>query len=108
MVSVCVLIALAVKSKKIMYALKLMQAERETYDELVADNTPLNSSLVVESAKRFNGYRQEAVTARLELILHRRAVGLVVDNHKIVHEKFPIGERMPVHDGEETIAKKNR
>jgi ribosome-binding ATPase YchF (GTP1/OBG family) len=96
--------ALGKQSKKILYALKLMQAERETYDELVGvDENPLTSSEVVESAKRYNQYRQEAVTARWELMVHRQAVGFIVDNHKIVHEKFPIGEQLPVHDGEEVI-----
>lgn len=103
--------ALGKQSKKILSSLRLMEQEREEYDELVNGDDgkktyALNSSLVIDCAKRHNEYRQEAVTARWELLVHRQAVGFLVDNHKIVHEHFPIGEKLPVHDGIEVIVEK--
>lgn len=100
--------ALGKQSKKILYALKLMKTERETYEELMEQNHPVTSLEVVESANRYNAYRQEAITARWELMVHRQAVGFIVDNHKIVHEKFPIGERLEVHDGGVVVEMKKK
>lgn len=101
--------ALGRQGEKILYAMKLMRLEREKYEELVVnDKHPLNSTEVVDCAKLHNEYRKEAVTARWELTVHRQAVGFIVNNHKFVQDNFPIGEALPIHDGETEIVDKKK
>jgi hypothetical protein len=92
--------ALGRQGEKILYSLRLMQEERDRYNELVQQQS-ISSDQVRESAERYNNHRQNAVKARWELMVHRQAVGFVVNNHKFVHEKFPIDDPLPVHDPED-------
>lgn len=97
--------ALGKQGAKIHRALTKMHAERQEYDALMLQqqqqhqNQPPNNTqsnvAVQECIKRHNQYRQEAITARWELMVHRQAVGFIVNNHTVVTETFPIGEALP-------------
>ena len=92
--------ALGNQGQKVLAALRLMKNEKDNYDLLFETFNVKNDheSLIKirESALRYNDLRKSAEKARWELIVHRQAVGFIVNNHKIVHEKFPIGEPLPV------------
>lgn len=45
---------------------------------------------VVSIIKRHNQYFKDAEKARWELIVHRQAIGFITQNHRFVHDKFPI------------------
>ena len=99
--------ALGKQGDKILSALRRMQQQRDEYDDLVHhQQVPVTAARVVECAQRHNEYRKEAITARWELVVHRQAVGMIVNNHKFVHDKFPIDEALPVHDGEPSVEEK--
>jgi hypothetical protein len=51
---------------------------------------------VLSIANRFNERRREAVKARWELIVHRQAIGMIVNNHEFVMNHYPIPEAIPV------------
>eukprot|EP00586_Coscinodiscus_wailesii_P001270 CAMPEP_0172488048 /NCGR_PEP_ID=MMETSP1066-20121228/17402_1 /TAXON_ID=671091 /ORGANISM="Coscinodiscus wailesii, Strain CCMP2513" /LENGTH=223 /DNA_ID=CAMNT_0013255029 /DNA_START=205 /DNA_END=876 /DNA_ORIENTATION=+ len=96
--------ALGKQGDKVMRFLILMERERARYEELVSemrDNGTVTchiaTAAVKESAERYNGYRKDAMTARWELIVHRQAIGFIVDNHAYVTSKYPIGEALPLH-----------
>ncbi len=46
-----------------------------------------------------NQYRKDAMKARWELLVHRQAVGFITNNHRFVHEKFPIPENIVLPEG---------
>ena len=98
--------ALGRQGDKIQAALKAMQKERDSYDRLLEEeqHCPLWTKKLVECAKRHNANRKQAMTARWELIVHRQAVGMIVNNHKFVHDMFPIGDALPeeYNGGDET------
>jgi hypothetical protein len=99
--------ALGKQGDKILSALRRMQQQRDEYDDLVHhQQVPVTAARVVECAQRHNEYRKEAITARWELVVHRQAVGMIVNNHKFVHDTFPIDEALPVHDGETSVEEK--
>ena len=51
---------------------------------------------VIQAAKHFNQVREQAVQARWELIVHRQAVGFIVNNHSYVMKQYPIAEAIPI------------
>ena len=98
--------ALRRQGDKILSALHAMQLEREKHDEMIrrhhekSQNSASSSSSVhwkarMECIQRHNEFRKQAITARWELIVHRQAVGMIVNNHKFVHDMFPIGDALP-------------
>ena len=92
--------ALGKQGHKILNALRLMEQERQRYQELLLDGNDNDANaarrlVVIESAKQYNAHRQSCIQARWELIVHRQAVGFIVGNHKYVMGKFPIGEPLP-------------
>ncbi len=90
--------ALGKQGAKITKALTKMMEERRYYDGLVQQQQQQHdpSSLELEKCiQRHNQYRQEAITARWELMVHRQAVGFIVNNHTVVTEAFPIGDALP-------------
>lgn len=99
--------ALRKQGDKIQAALQAMLKERDSYDRLLEEDQhcPLWSNKLVECAKRHNEYRKQAITARWELVVHRQAVGMIVNNHKFVHDIFPIGDALPdqYDGGDETV-----
>mmetsp|Transcript_43950 Transcript_43950/g.65187 ORF Transcript_43950/g.65187 Transcript_43950/m.65187 type:complete len:208 (-) Transcript_43950:330-953(-) len=87
--------ALGKQGEKVLYHMKCMAAERGRYEELVCSKSDASSkSKLVDVAKRHNMYREEAIKARWELLVHRQAVGFIVNNHEFVHKKFPIGDAL--------------
>jgi hypothetical protein len=110
--------ALAKQGGKIARFTTLMQQERQQYQELIeawnsqqqqqqlqlqqpppppSRQQQQQQNLIVESAKKYNEHRKNAIQARWELTVHRQAVGFVVNNHKFVHDNFPIPEPLPEH-----------
>lgn len=61
---------------------------------------------VTQCAEKYNEYRKEAIQRRWELIVHRQAVGFIVENHKVVMETFPIPPAIKIIDGERTTTKR--
>jgi len=104
--------ALGRQGDKILRAVRQMEAEFQNYQQLcekygAANNdkqdntddqatTPPSHPEVTASARKFNGYRAEALQARWELTVHRQAAGFIVNNHKYVMEQYPIAEALPI------------
>eukprot|EP00559_Dactyliosolen_fragilissimus_P004915 CAMPEP_0184869470 /NCGR_PEP_ID=MMETSP0580-20130426/34184_1 /TAXON_ID=1118495 /ORGANISM="Dactyliosolen fragilissimus" /LENGTH=215 /DNA_ID=CAMNT_0027370973 /DNA_START=45 /DNA_END=689 /DNA_ORIENTATION=+ len=98
--------ALGRQGQKILDALKSMQKEGDSYHNILRQtdsDIPCNDAVNAKlnyHANKYNDFRSQALKARWELLVHRQAVGFVVNNHKFVHEKFPIPEaiRTSFHD----------
>jgi hypothetical protein len=91
--------ALGKQGQKILLYARLMEQERNKYEDLVSTNHLENendSELLQESAIAHNNYRKECIQARWELMVHRQAAGFIVGNHQFVREKYPIGDALPV------------
>jgi len=62
------------------------------------DITPIVNSIqareICEVVDKYNMHRKACVHARWELIVHRQAIGFIVNNHKFVHDKFPIPDAL--------------
>lgn len=88
--------ALGKSGNKILSALRNMQTELDRYNHLLeTDNHSLKAEPVLERARQYNYYREQAQKARWELIVHRQAIGFIVNNHKFVSDKFPISPALP-------------
>jgi len=88
--------ALGNQGEKILRFVRAMAQERQRYDELLEKGgTELNPKDVTKTAERYNELRKEAIKARWELLVHRQAVGFIVDNHNTVSRHFPIGGPLP-------------
>jgi len=93
--------ALGKQGEKILRFVKAMGQERKRYDELRADPHCSRSTDELERVvKRYNDIRSEALKARWELLVHRQAVGFIVDNHNTVANTFPIGDPLRLEDDE--------
>lgn len=84
--------ALGRQGEKILSAIREMTNEHVQYQKFIDDQA---FQQALQSAEKFNYARKRAVKARWELLVHRQAVGLTVDNHRVVHETFPIPEKLP-------------
>lgn len=92
--------ALGKQGRKILMWMKVMQQERERYDSLLVLQQDMKCAVTVMQinaiAKGYNAAREKAIKARWELVVHRQAAGFIVNNHKLVHEKFSIKDALPV------------
>eukprot|EP00980_Cylindrotheca_fusiformis_P004868 scaffold1036_cov93-Cylindrotheca_fusiformis.AAC.1 len=88
--------ALGKQGDKIIIAMRCMAQEYAKYEALLEGGHGPSSEEVIEVAKKYNEFREQAHKRRWELIVHRQAVGFIVGNHKFVMEKFPIGDALPV------------
>uniref|UniRef100_A0A7S2LI54 Uncharacterized protein n=1 Tax=Leptocylindrus danicus TaxID=163516 RepID=A0A7S2LI54_9STRA len=91
--------ALGKQGQKILMWMKVMQQERDQYDSLLVqdvERTVITASKLNAIAKEYNAAREKAIKARWELVVHRQAAGFIVNNHKFVHEKFPIADALPL------------
>jgi hypothetical protein len=89
--------ALGKQGEKILRFVRAMAKERQRYDELLEKgDTEIFSRDVKKTAERYNELRKEAMKARWELLVHRQAVGFIVDNHNTVARHFPIGGPLPL------------
>lgn len=86
--------ALGKQGDKILRALRNMREQLDLYHDLL-EKHPITSEPVLERAKQYNFYREQAKTARWELIVHRQAIGFIVNNHKFVSDKYPISPALP-------------
>ncbi|CAB9505922.1 expressed unknown protein [Seminavis robusta] len=99
--------ALGKQGDKILRALRSMQQELDQYHALIdQQNHSLSSPAVLKHAQQYNLYREQAKTARWELIVHRQAVGFIVNNHSFVSNKYPISPALP--ETEEEVLKLER
>jgi len=90
--------ALGKQGQKILRALRSMKEQLELYHKALeddSDTTSLDAPHVLELAQKYNFYRKQAKTARWELIVHRQAVGFIVNNHNVVSDTYPIGPALP-------------
>ena len=55
-------------------------------------STPNVFSTMKQSVERYNQYRKDAIQARWELMVHRQAIGCIVNNQQYVMEHYPIPE----------------
>ena len=93
--------ALGKQGEKILRFVRAMGQERQRYDELLEKvDTPLASKEVKNTVERYNELRKEAIKARWELLVHRQAVGFIVDNHNTVARHFPIGPPLSIGDSD--------
>jgi len=91
--------ALGRQGEKIKSAMQLMEREFQTYQRLVSSkNPPTDPVKVRQSAQSFNAFRDQAVKARWELMVHRQAAGFLVNNHEYVMKHFPIPEALPISE----------
>eukprot|EP00816_Leptocylindrus_hargravesii_P007234 CAMPEP_0196802246 /NCGR_PEP_ID=MMETSP1362-20130617/1885_1 /TAXON_ID=163516 /ORGANISM="Leptocylindrus danicus, Strain CCMP1856" /LENGTH=232 /DNA_ID=CAMNT_0042173485 /DNA_START=159 /DNA_END=857 /DNA_ORIENTATION=- len=91
--------ALGKQGQKILMWVKVMQQERDQYDSLLVqgvERTVITAGKMDAIAKNYNSAREKAIKARWELVVHRQAAGFIVNNHKFVHEKFPIADALPL------------
>ena len=89
--------ALGKQGEKILRFVRSMAQERLRYDELLEKGaTEINPKDLKKTAERYNELRKEAMKARWELLVHRQAVGFIVDNHNTVARHFPIGGPLPL------------
>ncbi len=89
--------ALGKQAQKIQMYSKLMDEERQKYEEVLQTETP-DLQKLNDHANTHNQWRKDCLQARWELIVHRQAVGFTVGNHKFVMEKFPIGDELPINE----------
>lgn len=74
--------ALGKQAEKIEHFLNLMSAELVKYNELRQETNPCLAKLK-DTALRHNEFREDAKRARWELLVHRQAVGFIVNNHNV-------------------------
>ena len=74
--------ALGKQAGKIEHFLNLMRAELVKYNELSQEPNPCSAKLK-DTARRHNEFREDAKRARWELLVHRQAVGFIVNNHNV-------------------------
>lgn len=86
--------ALGKQGEKILRALRNMREELEQYKGLLEEH-PMSAEIVIEKAKKYNFYREQAKKARWELTVHRQAAGFIVDNHNFVIKNYPISPPLP-------------
>lgn len=70
----------------------------ESKDSIGPNMNKVTIRKICEAVDKYNTYRKDCVHARWELIVHRQAVGFIVNNHKFVHEKFPIPDALELPD----------
>lgn len=84
--------ALGKQGDKILHALRRMDDAYQEYTKaLEEDHCRKSAKKAVEA---YNEHRSSAVKARWELIVHRQAIGMIVNNHKFVTEKYPIPDEI--------------
>ena len=86
--------ALGKQGEKINIALHQMQLEYTNYTTTSSENNKRNAAI------RYNEYRNQAIKARWELLVHRQAVGFIVGNHTHVTNTFPIPDALPIPNTE--------
>mmetsp|Transcript_2837 Transcript_2837/g.5910 ORF Transcript_2837/g.5910 Transcript_2837/m.5910 type:complete len:249 (-) Transcript_2837:728-1474(-) len=97
--------ALGKQDVKVAAAINAMEKELNLYTSLVNEDADgKESASANESARRYNRLREDAKKLRWELLVHRQAIGFTVQNHKVVHDMYPIGDSLSVMEaGESTL-----
>jgi hypothetical protein len=90
--------ALGRQGEKIMFALRRMEEQRRRLDTLEGCNNEIRECVIL-----YNQFREEAKQARWELVVQRQAIGFLVNNQKVVHEKYPIGDALPLPQDDGTL-----
>jgi hypothetical protein len=66
--------------------------------------SPPHHPEITASAQRYNEIRKRALLYRWELIVHRQAVGCIVNNHSYVTRQYPIPNALPIMDDSTPLA----
>ena len=74
--------ALGKQADKITQHLQQMDIQKTKYDDLCQQTEPCLLKLK-EIAIQHNEFREAAKTARWELLVHRQAVGFIINNHNV-------------------------
>lgn len=82
--------ALGKQGEKLLSCLREMQQHYKDYQETTGE------AVSREYATNYNDARKRAIQARWELLVHRQAVGFIVNNHKYVYEAYPIADAIPL------------
>ena len=93
--------ALGKQGQKVLSFMLRIEQERRKYEELREQQAPV--SKIIACAKEYNLFRKQGIQARWELLVHRQAAGFLVNNHKVIMEKYPFGDALPeelVEDGD--------
>lgn len=118
--------ALGKQGEKVLHHLRKMNEQKEKYEKMIEEsfvmhstsedaeikNTSLDPNVhdlsklsecikkeLFATIKNHNRFRQDAIQARWELLVHRQAIGFITQNHRFVHEKFPIPDMLDVPSG---------
>ena len=113
--------ALGKQGEKILYYIRLMQQANEEYQQAVrsrtttittcsSSSTPTQQEIIAidKKAREYNAYRQQAIQARWELLVHRQAAGFIVNNHKTVHEHYQIPDALPIDNDDDDETDKDK
>lgn len=112
--------ALGNQGEKVLKLLQNLHQERARYEDILAlhhksalkqgnssdnelnlDNLTSDEKLSLFTiVQKHNRLRTDALNARWELLVHRQAVGFITNNHKFVHEKFPVPESLKLPGNE--------
>ena len=85
--------ALGKQGQKVLSFMLRIAQERQKYEELREQQAP--ASKIIACAKEYNSFRKQGIKARWELLVHRQAAGFIVNNHKVIMDKYPIGDSLP-------------
>jgi hypothetical protein len=101
--------ALGKQGEKINRALLLVLEERKKIETILSrsstdklcindDDVPrMNEETkkdIYFAVERYNRYIKDAEKARWELLVHRQAIGFITQNHRFVHDTFPIPDKI--------------
>jgi hypothetical protein len=85
--------ALGKQGQKVLSFIHRIEQEQQKYEELREKQAP--AFKIIACAREHNSFRKQGIQARWELLVHRQAVGFIVNNHKVVMDKYPIGDALP-------------
>eukprot|EP00522_Entomoneis_paludosa_P002300 CAMPEP_0172470972 /NCGR_PEP_ID=MMETSP1065-20121228/67575_1 /TAXON_ID=265537 /ORGANISM="Amphiprora paludosa, Strain CCMP125" /LENGTH=201 /DNA_ID=CAMNT_0013229053 /DNA_START=33 /DNA_END=635 /DNA_ORIENTATION=+ len=89
--------ALGKQGEKILDAMRKMKDKYDAYEKVLTQHDCVqNHPEVIACAHGYNEVQKEAVKARWELIVHRQAIGMIVNNHKFVMDQYPISDPIPI------------
>lgn len=63
---------------------------RAPHGKTAADSSDDHTRNLASLVERYESARRTAIQARWELLVHRQAAGMTVNNHNVVMETFPI------------------
>lgn len=97
--------ALGKQGQKIILYMQLMHQDYQKYESLLLqqrqvaeDDWQTIQKELTKTALAYNQHRKHAIQARWELMVHRQAAGMIVNNHQHVIEHYPIAKALPTEN----------